>query len=140
MVEPQEPGAAEKILEAQEKFFEETKKEQQELPEQMVAVARAKLESFQALKTAIDEKLAALLETKEEICALIKDNIQSEAHPDGLLTKEEASYLKCLEVEHIELRELLQQDQMKWVGNFEVIKREAEKIKDSVNAIFEKQQ
>ena len=37
----------------------------------MLVTARIKLDSFQALKAAIDEKMAILIEKKDEICTLV---------------------------------------------------------------------
>ena len=38
-----------------------------------------------------------------QVRLMIKGNIQSQANPEGLLTRSEAKYLECLELKHVEL-------------------------------------
>ena len=73
----------------------------------MIAVAERKIIGMDVLKTQIHEKMAAINERLDDVRNLIRLNTLTEINDQGLLTKNQASYLECLELQHQRLNDLL---------------------------------
>ena len=73
----------------------------------------------------IHERLAS-------VHSIVRENVVCEKNPDGLLTKGEANYIQCLQLQHVQLEELLQQDEALWAENREMSRRQAEEIGQQV--------
>jgi len=54
-----------------------------------------------------------------------------------VLTRSEEEYLDCLKLEHVELNELLRQDEAIWTENKALIKRQRFEVQDQIKAILE---
>ena len=60
--------------------------------------AEAKIEGFRVLKAQIFEDIEAAHEKLEDAKNKIKDSIKNAQNPEGLLTRQESSYTRCLEL------------------------------------------
>ena len=65
-------------------------------PSEIVSCAEGKVEGFKSLKNIIDSDLMSIHEKIEGIKTKIKDNIKNNQKPEGLLTRNEQDYLRCL--------------------------------------------
>ena len=82
---------------------------------EIVKSAEDKCEGLTCLKAKIDEELDEVDSKLGNVRQIIKDNIQRELNPDGLLICPENSYLKCLDLRRQELDELFAADGAFWV-------------------------
>ena len=64
--------------------------------------------------------------------------MQSEAQPEGLLTKTEEEYCGCLVLKTAELEALFVQDEEHWTEVHARVKEQADKVKDQLRAAIEK--
>ena len=81
------------------------------------------------IKSEIDSKMTVVHETLSQVRLIVKGNVKNEANPEGLLTRDEAKYLMCLELKHVELEQLFKQDEAHWAENLLMVRRQAEEIK-----------
>ena len=68
-------------------------------------------------------------ETLSQVRLIVKGNVKNEANPEGLLTRDEAKYLMCLELKHVEFEQLFKQDEAHWAENLLMVRKQAEEIK-----------
>ena len=64
--------------------------------------------------------------------------MQSEEHPEGLLTKTEEEYCGCLVLKTAELKALFVQDEEHWTEVQARVKAQADKVKGELRALIEK--
>ena len=110
------------------------------LPEEMIAVAENRISTFRQLKSEIDSKMAEVHEGLSQVRQMVKGSVQTTANPEGLLTRNEAEYLMCLNLKHVEFEQLLQKDEAHWAQNLLIVKRQAGEIQEQTKAWLEKAQ
>ena len=90
------------------------------------------MEGFALLKAELDSQMSEIHERLSNVHVIVRENLTSEKNPDGLLTAGEANYIKCLQLQHTELEELLRQDEAHWAENREMSRRQADEIGQQV--------
>ena len=73
-----------------------------------------KLEGFRELKKELDGYMQEVLGKLDLMKSRIKDNIKSDANPEGLLLSKEEKYMQCLETKHEELEKVYRSDEKTW--------------------------
>ena len=66
---------------------------------------------FQDVKSDVDDRMAVIHNTIEEVRQIIMKNLHSKNNLDGVLTRKLAQYTECLELKYRELEDLLRQDE-----------------------------
>ena len=91
------------------------------------------------MKSEVDDKMALVHQTLQEIRQLIKSNLHNKDNLAGVMMQEEAEYMACLEVKHRKLEELFRKDEHQLAENIELSKRQADEIKAEIEALMERQ-
>ena len=137
--QPQDKGLSSSLLDDKARYDQKFLERQKDLPREIISTAEKQQAGFNELKSAIDGKMLGVHQTLEEVRQMIRDNIKSPQHLEGLLTRREAHYLGCLELNHRELENLFREDQAQWAENVEIAKRNSEQINQKLVAFIEKQ-
>ena len=106
----------------------------------MVAVAENRLACYLQVKSEVDTQMAQIHERVQNVKCIIKENVQSDENLSGVLTREETLYLECIEIKHVQLENLMRQDEAHWAENLEIIKRQAQEIQDEIKTFLAQQQ
>ena len=138
MVEPQEPKIFEQILTQANTSYTEINQLGAGLPAELLAVAKKKVEGFRILKGEIDRQMSQIHEGISKVQCVIRANVFNKKNQDGLLTSGEASYLKCLQMQHVQLEEILRKDEAHWAQNQENSKKRAAGIGKKIETIIKK--
>lgn len=88
-----------------------------ELPLEIIACAEGKLVRFHHVKSDVDDKMAVVHTTLNEIRQLIKGNINCKGNLDGVLSRRIVQYMACLEIKHREFENLFRQDEEQLMEN-----------------------
>ena len=62
----------------------------------------------------IKEKLDQAKEIEIAIKALVRQNLYTQASPEGILTRDQFAYMRCLKINEDELEKQLAQDKVFW--------------------------
>ena len=76
------------------------------LPGEILKAAESKISSFNKLKTEIDSGISEIHEKVKVVSKRIRENIKCEQNPEGLLTRKESDYLRCLRIEYRTLKDM----------------------------------
>ena len=99
----------------------------------------AKVEGFRSLKSDLDDKMAIVHENLDSIRTIVKENTLTLQNEDGVLTSDEAEYLKCIEVQHVKLEQLLRKDEAHWANIKKNASTKGKTMSDKLTALLEKQ-
>ena len=105
--QPQEPSSQQIVSEHRQEADKSLLEKARHVPSENFNSAQAKAEAFNGLKGEIDTEMLGILEKMEGLSQKVKANIRSDENPEGLLTRREEEYLRCLETGHRELEDLL---------------------------------
>ena len=90
--------------------------------------AGKQVESFGKLKAEINSQIGNINERILALRMLVRENIQSEDSPLGLLRGKEEQYLECLDLKQAALNELLKKDEAHWNLNQEQARQKADEV------------
>ena len=97
-----------------------------------------KLEGFRELKTELDGYMQEVLGTVDLMKSRIKDNVKSDANPEGLLLSKYEKYMQCLETKHEELEKVYRSDEANWIQHLENVKSSAATLQDDIAEFLSK--
>ena len=87
------------------------------LPAEILATAQTKMDGFIQVKEDIETHVAAIQVKLEYVRTIIRDNEQGGRNPHGFLTRDKDKYLRCIDLQNVELENLLRQDEEHWAEN-----------------------
>ena len=105
--QPQEPSSQQIVSAYRQEIDRSYLERASHVPQENFSSAHAKAEAFNGLKGEIDTEMLGILEKMEGLSQKVKANVRSDENPEGLLTRREEEYLRCLETGHRELEDLL---------------------------------
>ena len=105
----------------------------------MIDGAEQKLVRLHQAKSDVDDKMAVVHQTLQEVRQIIQNNLHNKDNLDGVMTRKEPQYMACLELKHRELEDLFRQDEHHLAENIELSKRRAAEIKTEIEALMERQ-
>lgn len=115
------------------------------MPKDQVKQAEAKLQRFGNFKADFDRSLANVLEALQVVRLKIGRHIvaasdgSSQGKSDGVLTHKAEEYLRCLDLSHRKLEDLLIADQEHWMDNLESSKVKAQQMAKHMKSLLDRQ-
>jgi len=77
------------------------------------------MDEFHVIRGKIYEDLQVVHEKLDQVKEKVRASLKSEQNPDGLLTRGEQAYVKCLELQKEQLEVLFSEDEAHWRENLE---------------------
>ena len=118
----------EKILTSHGDLSAKIIRDSKNIPDKTIDAAQLKIVQFKSLEKEINAEMVAVLKQAIAIKKKINLNLQTEDNPEGLLTHPELEYFKCLEVDYVNLKNLLEMDSQYWTKNLQKAKKGSQKL------------
>ena len=126
------------MLDQHREFSQSMVTQGKSVPSEIVSSAERQIVDFRSLKGGIDTDMLLVHETIHKITQKIRASVRSEQNQEGLLTRNEQDYLRCLELGHRELETLFREDDAYWAENLSNAKKQSKELQTEMQAFFEK--
>ena len=83
--------------------------------------------------------MAIVHEQLDSVRTIVRENTMTKDNPDGALTSAAADYLKCIDMQHVKLEQLLRKDEAHWVQVKKKTDAKQNTVSDKIAALVEKQ-
>ena len=110
------------------------------VPDEIIEKAELRLQNFKQVRSEIDDEVVQVLEVLTSLAQRIKDNLQTDDNPEGVLELPEEEYLSCLDVRHRDLDEILRSGEEKCAEDLVKAHGVARMMQESLQKLINEQQ